>query len=62
MKKVEKKIKFIYQAGLENMVVLVTTRFDGNNYVMTSSTVEEVSHEPPMISVSICPERYTHNR
>lgn len=62
MKKVDKKIKCIYEAGLENMVVLVTTRLNGKNYVMTSGTVAEVSHEPPMLAVSICPERHTHDR
>lgn len=62
MKKVEKKIRHIYEAGIENMVVLVTTRVDGKNYAMTCSTAAEVSHEPPMLVVSICPERHTHDQ
>lgn len=44
------------------MVVLVSTRVDETNYVMTCGTMAEVSHEPPLLSVSICPERYTHDR
>lgn len=62
MKRIEKKISCIYEAGLENMVVLVSTRVDGKNYVMTCGTMAEVSHKPPLLSVSICPERYTHGR
>jgi flavin reductase (DIM6/NTAB) family NADH-FMN oxidoreductase RutF len=62
MKKVDKKITQIYEAGLENMVVLVSTRVNETNYVMTSGTMAEVSHEPPLLSVSICPARYTHDR
>ena len=62
MKKIKKKINYIYEAGLENMVALVTTSVNGKNYVMTSGTVAEVSHEPPMLLASICPERYTHDR
>ena len=61
MKKVTKEIRCVYEAGLENMVVLVSTRLDGKNYVMTSGTVAEVSHKPPMLCVSICPERHTHD-
>ena len=62
MKKVDKKITCIYEAGLENMVVLVSTRVNETNYVMTSGTMAEVSHQPPLLSVSICPARYTHDR
>lgn len=62
MKLVNKKIKHIYEAGIDNMVVLVSTRVNDKNYVMTSSTAAEVSHDPPILAVSICPERYTHGR
>lgn len=44
------------------MVVLVTTRAEGKNFVMTSSTSAEVSHEPPILVTSICPERHTHDK
>ncbi len=62
MIKIDKKIRCVYEAGLENMIVLVTTSVNGKNYVMTSSTTAEVSHEPPMLAVSISPERHTHDR
>lgn len=62
MKLVDKKIKHIYEAGINNMVTLVSTRVNGRNFVMTSSTVTEVSHDPPILAVSICPERYTYGR
>lgn len=54
-------IKHIYEAGIDNMVVLISTSLDGKNYVMTSGTVAEVSHTPPLLLVSICPQRYTHD-
>jgi flavin reductase (DIM6/NTAB) family NADH-FMN oxidoreductase RutF len=62
MRQIDRKISCVYEAGLENMVVLVSTRVDGKNYVMTCGTMAEVSHEPPLLSISICPERYTHSR
>lgn len=62
MRRVERKIRHIYEAGIDNMIALITTRVDGRNYAMTSSTVAEVSHEPPILTVSICPQRYTHSR
>ena len=31
MRKVDKEIRFVYECGIENMVVLVTTRFNGKN-------------------------------
>jgi flavin reductase (DIM6/NTAB) family NADH-FMN oxidoreductase RutF len=62
MKEMDKKIKCIYEAGVETMLVLVSTRVEEKNYVMTCGTMAEVSHEPPMLSVSICPQRHTHDR
>jgi flavin reductase (DIM6/NTAB) family NADH-FMN oxidoreductase RutF len=62
MKKIQKKIDCIYEAGLEKMLVLVSTRVNETNYVMTCGTMAEVSHKPPLLSVSICPERHTHDR
>jgi flavin reductase (DIM6/NTAB) family NADH-FMN oxidoreductase RutF len=61
MRRIEKKIFHIYEAGLDNMVVLVSTRVNESNYVMSCGTMAEVSHTPPLLSISICPERYTHD-
>lgn len=62
MKLVPGQISHIYEAGIDNMVVLVSTRFNDKNYVMTSSTCAEVSHDPPLLLVSICPDRNTHDK
>ena len=62
MKLIENKIKYVYETGLDNMVVLISTRVNGKNYVMASGTTAEVSHKPPLLLTSISPFRYTHNQ
>ena len=62
MREIDKKICCVYEAGLEHMVVLVSTRVNKVNYVMTCGTMAEVSHEPPLLAISICPARHTHDR
>ena len=62
MRKIDKPIKHIYECGIDNMITLITTRVDNKNFVMTSSTVAEVSLSPPILLVSISPERYTHDK
>ena len=62
MKLVSRQISHIYEAGIDNMVVLVSIRLHDTNYVMTSSSCAEVSHDPPLLLVSICPDRNTHDK
>jgi len=41
-------------------VVLVTSRYGDVSNVMTAAWTMPISHEPPLVGVSISPDRYTH--
>ena len=43
MKEIDKKIRCVYEAGVETMLVLVSTRVEEKNYVMTCGTMAVVS-------------------
>jgi flavin reductase (DIM6/NTAB) family NADH-FMN oxidoreductase RutF len=57
MKEREKGISDLYP----NPVVLVSTEYDGKESIITLGWVGTICSNPPMVSISIRPSRFSHN-